>query len=53
MLGRVHLEELGNVEEHGRFLEVGEVLTLVQEKDDFVEQVLAFAVFQFLVVEDL
>jgi hypothetical protein len=28
MLGRVHLEELGNVEEHGRFLEVGEVLTL-------------------------
>lgn len=52
MLSWLHLEELGHVEEHRAFFQICEVLALVEKVDNFVEHVCAFAVLEFLLVED-
>jgi len=51
--GRVGGKQFSDVEEHGALFKVREILALVQQKDDFVQQISALFVIQLAVVENL
>jgi len=51
--GRVGGKQFSDVKEHGALFKVREILALVQQKDDFVQQISALLVIQLAVVENL